>query len=108
METDDLRLTSIMPRIFIEGRQLEVSPGITILDAILDRNIEIDHNCGGNCACSTCQVYIQEGLENLSPMRQDECDMLEDAPGRRAESRLACQSLIMGDVKVKIPPKPKL
>jgi 2Fe-2S ferredoxin len=97
-----------MPKIIINGKELEVSPGITILDAALDNNIEIDHNCGGNCACSTCQVIIEEGMENLTPMREDEADLLEDTPGRTPQSRLACQSQVMGDVRAKIPPKSEL
>jgi len=97
-----------MPRLIIDGKELDVPLGITILDAVLDNNIEIDHNCGGNCACSTCQIVVDEGMENISPMRQDEADMLEDAPGQTPRSRLACQSQIMGDIKIKISPKLEL
>lgn len=97
-----------MPKLTIDGKELEVSPGITILDAALDHNIELTHNCGGNCACSTCQVIIEQGMENLSPMRDDETDMLEDAPGRTPQTRLACQAQVLGDVSVKTPPKLKL
>ena len=97
-----------MPKLTIDGRELEVSPGITILDAALDHNIELNHNCGGNCACSTCQVIIEKGMENLSRMREDETDMLEDAPGRTPRTRLACQAQVRGEVSAKIPPKLKL
>lgn len=94
-----------MPKVFIDGKELDVHPGITILDAALDNGIELTHNCGGNCACSTCHVIIEEGDENLSAMQEDENDMLDTSPQRTDHSRLACQAQVMGDVKVKTPPK---
>jgi len=95
-------------KIKIAGKELEVAPGITILDAALDNGIELDHNCGGNCACSTCHVIVEEGFENLSEMSEEEEDMLDTATGLTLESRLACQSQVKGDITVRIPPKPKL
>ena len=38
--------------------EVEVDEGYNLLDAALDNNVQIDHNCGGNCACSTCHVII--------------------------------------------------
>jgi 2Fe-2S ferredoxin len=100
--------TAVMPKVVIDGKELTVNPGITILDAALDNGIKLDHNCGGNCACSTCHVIIEEGMENLSEMRDDEEDMLDTAPGLTLESRLACQCQVKGDVKLRIPPKPSI
>ncbi len=94
-----------MPKVIIDGKQLDVHSGITILDAALDNAIEMTHNCGGNCACSTCHVIIEEGDENLSAMQDDENDMLDTAFQRTDHSRLACQAQVMGDVKVITPPK---
>lgn len=97
-----------MAKLVIDGKGLEVRPGITILDAALDNGIALNHNCGGNCACSTCHVIIEEGMENLSEMRDDEEDMLDTASGLTLESRLACQAQVTGDVKVRIPPRPDI
>jgi len=30
------------------------------------------HACGGNCACTTCHIWVKEGAENLSEMDDDE------------------------------------
>ena len=100
-----MNTTKIKIKVLIDGKVLEVEPGTTILDAALDNEIKLDHNCGGNCACSTCHVIIEEGMENLSEMSDDEEDMLDTAAGLTLESRLGCQSKISGDIKVKIPPK---
>ncbi len=94
-----------MPKVIIDGKELDVHPGITILDAALDNGIELTHNCGGNCACSTCHVIIEEGDENLSSMQEDEDDMLDTAFKRTEHSRLACQAQVKGDVTVRIAPK---
>jgi 2Fe-2S ferredoxin len=85
----------------------DIETGTSILDAALDNNIEIPHNCGGYCACSTCHVYIKSGMENLLDMNSEEADMLDIAYGLTLESRLACQAIIMGDVTVEIPPIPE-
>lgn len=95
-----------MPKVVFGDKTVEVKPGVSLLDAALDNGIALDHNCGGNCACSTCHVIVAQGMENLSAMRDDEEDMLDTAVGLTLQSRLACQSQVTGDVTVRIPPKP--
>lgn len=85
--------------------EVEVKPGTIILDAALDNNINLDHNCGGNCACSTCHVVIEQGFETLGERSEDEIDMLDEAEGLTEHSRLACQCHIKSDLVVRIPPK---
>lgn len=85
--------------------EVEVSEGTPILDAALDNNIQIDHNCGGNCACSTCHIIVEEGFDSLSEMTEDEQDMLDEAEGLTEKSRLACQCETKTNLVVRIPPK---
>ena len=96
-----------MPKIkFLEIEQeIEVAEGTNLLDAALDNNIQIDHNCGGNCACSTCHVVIEKGFDSLSEMSEDEEDMLDEAENLTDTSRLACQCKVTHDMIIKIPPK---
>jgi ferredoxin, 2Fe-2S len=77
--------------------------GDTLLDAALDNKIELEHDCGGNCACTTCHVLVLEGAENVSKMEEVEDDRLSTAPQRQSQSRLACQAIVRGDVVVQIP-----
>ncbi len=52
----------------------------------------IDGDCGGQCACATCHVYIEAPWAALlPPMGENEDTMLELANERRDSSRLACQ-----------------
>jgi 2Fe-2S ferredoxin len=77
-------------------------PG-SILDIALENGIRLEHNCGGNCACTTCHVIIREGADNLSEMEDCEEDKLDQAPGLTPYSRLGCQAVVNGDVTVEIP-----
>ncbi len=82
---------------------IEVKEGTSILDAALENNIHINHNCGGNCACSTCHVIIESGFDTLNEVSEDEEDMLDEAEGLTDTSRLACQAIITKDLIVRIP-----
>lgn len=77
--------------------------GGSILDVALEHGITLEHNCGGNCACTTCHVIVRKGAENLSEMEEDEEDRLDQAPGLTPYSRLGCQAVVQGDVTVEIP-----
>ena len=79
-------------------------PG-SILEIALGHGVDIDHSCGGVCACSTCHVIVRQGLESCQPASEDEEDQLDLAPGLTPQSRLACQAVPDGscDLVVEIP-----
>jgi 2Fe-2S ferredoxin len=77
-------------------------PG-SLLDIALANGIELEHNCGGSCACTTCHVIVREGEAGLSDMQDDEEDRLDTAEGLTIHSRLGCQAVVRGDVVVEIP-----
>jgi len=79
-------------------------PG-SILDIALANGIDIDHSCGGVCACSTCHCIVREGDTTLSDMTDAEDYQLSNAPGLTLKSRLSCQSVPDGtkNLVVEIP-----
>ena len=79
-------------------------PG-SILNIALGSGIDIDHSCGGVCACSTCHVIVKEGLQTCNEATDDELDQLEEARGLTMQSRLSCQTVPNGtqDIRVVIP-----
>ncbi len=79
-------------------------PG-SILDICMAHGIELDHACGGVCACSTCHVVVREGRSACNDATEDEEDQLDEAYGLTAQSRLGCQCVPNGtsDVVVEIP-----
>lgn len=76
----------------------------SILDIALNFGIQLEHACGGSCACTTCHVHMKSGPEtNVSPMEDDEFDRVEQAGDYTLQSRLGCQAVVTGDVVVEIP-----
>jgi 2Fe-2S ferredoxin len=90
------------PETFVSGGTGQ--PG-SILDIALVNGIDIDHSCGGVCACSTCHCIVREGGETLPEISDAEEDQLDYAPGKTPSSRLSCQSVPDGsrDLVVEIP-----
>ena len=79
-------------------------PG-SVLNIALGHGIDLEHACGGVCACSTCHVIVKEGLESCNEGTDDEFDQLEEAPAITLQSRLGCQCVPNGtmDLVVEIP-----
>jgi 2Fe-2S ferredoxin len=77
-------------------------PG-SLLDIALTHGVQLEHACGGAGVCGTCHIIVESGMENLSPVGDDEMDTVENAPGNTPNSRLACQAVVKGDVVVRIP-----
>src|SRR4029434_8551026 len=75
----------------------------SLLDIALNCGVNLEHSCGGNCACTTCHVIVKQGEENLTEMDEDEEDRLDMAGGLTLHSRLGCQCIVTGDVTVEIP-----
>jgi 2Fe-2S ferredoxin len=75
----------------------------SLLDVAINFGIQLEHACGGSCACTTCHVIVKAGDDNLSPADDDELDRLDMAPGLTLHSRLGCQAVVTGDVTVEIP-----
>jgi ferredoxin, 2Fe-2S len=87
-----------------DGRTVEVPRGTSILDAAEAAGVDLPSNCGGVCACTTCHVWVETGLDGLSEIEDREDDKLQEAAGLSSHSRLGCQARIGDeDVVVKIP-----
>ncbi len=86
-----------------EPLTVDVAPGTSILDAAEECGARVGHACGGNLACSTCHVWVHEGLDSLPEVADKEDDIMDKAFDVRAESRLGCQAKVSDeDVVVEI------
>jgi len=85
--------------------EVKGSRGQSILELALEHNINIEHACGGVCACSTCHVHIEQGNKDLSESTEAEEDRVEEAPGLQRNSRLSCQCDLKGHgpIVVRVP-----
>ena len=73
---------------------LDVTEGTSVMQAATTNGVhEILAVCGGEMACATCHVYVEDGpLEALPPIGEEEEDMLGFvAAPREPNSRLSCQ-----------------
>ncbi len=87
-----------------DGMVIEAEKGKTICDVALANGIEIEHACEKSCACTTCHVYIREGMDSLNENSEDEDDMLDKAWGLDPDSRLSCQAEVGDkDLVIEIP-----
>lgn len=87
----------------IEPLTVEVKPGTSILDAAEHCGARVGQACGGNLACSTCHVYVHEGLDSLPEVADKENDIMDKAFDVRMESRLGCQAKVSDeDIVVEI------
>ena len=75
----------------------------SFLDVAMNCGINLEHACGGSCACTTCHLIIKQGAQNLSDMEDNEADRLDTAWDLTTSSRLGCQAVIKGDVVAQFP-----
>jgi 2Fe-2S ferredoxin len=88
---------------------LEGRDGWTIMEILRDAGLDVAAECGGACACATCQVYVTDGWFEKLPQRSEaEVDMLDMAVGVEATSRLSCQLICspeLDGIKVTVAPE---
>lgn len=80
-----------------DGSVLEtpVRVGANFLRQAQRHEIELEGACEGVCACSTCHVIFEDDVyDSLPEASEDEEDMLDQAFGLTATSRLGCQVTI--------------
>src|ERR1700740_1961137 len=81
-------------------RTVEGEVGSTVMETAIKNGVpEIEAECGGACACSTCHVYIEEDWrpEDSAPSPMEE-DMLDFAFEVKPNSRLSCQIKVSEDL----------
>jgi 2Fe-2S ferredoxin len=87
-----------MPKVTFVGftggtHTVDVPVGTSLMHAAVDNRIPgIDGDCGGNCACATCHVYVDsQWSERVGGRNPTEEEMLNAVDELRGNSRLACQ-----------------
>ena len=85
--------------------EVMAAKGEHLLEVAVENGINIEHACGAVCACSTCHVYVEEGMDQVSEATEAEEDRVEEAPGLQMNSRLSCQCEVEGDgpIVVRVP-----
>src|SRR3970040_396805 len=77
-----------------QGAEFEAPAGMSICDALLEHDVDIEHACEKSCACTTCHVIVRQGFETLASAEDKEEDLLDKAWGLEPTSRLSCQARV--------------
>jgi len=86
------------------GTETAIKTNDNLLSGLLKNELNVLQECGGRGMCSTCHVYIKEGMDSLSPLNRREKRTLEVITTCKMNSRLACQARILGEgVVVELP-----
>jgi len=104
-----------MPKLVVVNRagaqrEVQASAGVSVMEAIRDAGFdEMLALCGGCCSCATCHIHVDPAnLDLLTPMSDDENDLLDSTDHRTQYSRLACQIVLseaLDGLKVVIAPE---
>lgn len=75
------------------SRTVPAEDGHSVMEIVRDNCFdELLALCGGCCSCATCHVYVDPDYgDRLTPISEDESDLLDSSDHRTANSRLSCQ-----------------
>ncbi|MCU0551334.1 MAG: 2Fe-2S iron-sulfur cluster-binding protein [Leptolyngbya sp. Prado105] len=76
-----------------------------LLSVLINKDLDVLKECGGRGMCATCHIYVQDGMDSLTPINRREQRTLEVITSCKTNSRLACQARVIGSgVVVELPP----
>lgn len=82
------------------GRRISCNNGETILDAAQHAGIVLNATCGGEGVCGRCIVRVMDGQVSQPNLSED-----AELGSRVGDGwRLACQTQVLGNIRVHIPP----
>ncbi|NLO28016.1 MAG: DUF4445 domain-containing protein [Actinobacteria bacterium] len=84
------------------GRRGLVAPDLDLLSVARGFGVEIESACGGKGVCKKCRVRIESDRDCVSPPTEAEMKAF-NAEALAAGMRLACQTRVVGDVRVFVP-----
>jgi len=81
-------------------RAVDVPEGESVMrGAVLNAVPGIDADCGGECACATCHVYVDDAWANrIEAAGEQETSMLGFVDSVKNNSRLSCQIKVTPDL----------
>ena len=87
------------------GQESSIATNGSLLSVLLDKELDVLKECGGRGMCATCHIYIQDGMESLTPVGRREQRTLEIITSCKTNSRLACQARVKAEgVVIELPP----
>ncbi|MGI4878532.1 MAG: 2Fe-2S iron-sulfur cluster-binding protein [Janthinobacterium lividum] len=77
-------------------RTIDIAEGYSVMEGAVEQKVAgVDGDCGGNCACATCHVYVDPDWVAATGERSPaEAAMLAHADAVAPNSRLGCQIVL--------------
>ncbi len=94
------------PTLFLEidGQPTRAKEGARLLSVLLANHVKVLKACGGQGRCATCHVYVNQGMESLTPPTEQEKLTLSLMKIDRNDARLACQCRVIGNgLSIEVP-----
>ena len=91
-------------RIHPSGRKFSAAKGIPLIEALAECGAVLDAPCGGEGVCGKCRVIVRQGAAPIGPADER---LISDAQ-LTTGMRLACQTLVSGDMEIAIPDTSRL
>lgn len=85
-----------------EGEAVEIEKGRRLLEAATKAGVYVNSICGGDGICGKCRLVVKHGKVKMSPTT------LLSREDIRKGYVLACQTEVIGDVEVEVPPESKV
>lgn len=85
-----------MPQLTINpgNKTIDTASGVSLLTALLEAGVALNHKCNGKAECGSCHLFVQEGRKSLSKIQRTENEKLDSIVGVGSKSRLACQAIL--------------
>jgi 2Fe-2S ferredoxin len=92
-----------------KAHQVDASVGDTLMQVGTSNLVRgIDGDCGGNCACGTCLIKLEDHVaKQLAPPAKDERELLAFLGRNEPTYRLGCQIRLTSDLHEIIATVPK-
>jgi ferredoxin len=88
----------------IDGKSTKSPKGTRLLSVLLSNQAKVLKACGGQGRCATCHVFVQAGMDCLTPPTEQELMTLNLMRIEQSNARLACQCRILEDgIVVEVP-----
>ena len=85
------------------NQEIAIEEETSLLRVSIRYKCGIPFKCGGGI-CGTCLCKIEEGMENTNKLTKKELNILS-SDEIKSSKRLACQTIVNGDVSVTWTPK---
>jgi ferredoxin len=78
----------------LDGKPTTAPRGNRLLNILRDNQVTVLEACGGKGRCATCHVFVEKGMDCLSPPTEQEMLTLSLMQIDQSNARLACQCLV--------------